>query len=327
MGNVTSRKSGVSDAQKSPVKKSVAATIEQSPTVDKATIALDPKTPAIPQTPLTQTIANHLNRITKEEGQHNPNIKTPSYLMRKKILYDLGYTYPIGKEVDPRSPSQSIPRTPLNLTDTAEEVNVSESSSFQYNSSLEDSCREFNMKLNDITMDETEAQNEHNENVPTKNIDDNDDDYGDDVKKALVAKIETTENGAETQASLCAQKTPECDSVNTPNFEKQPNENVKVQSKSVEQSNETAPNAFDKSIDQNDSMVLTPVMNKSLRTGRIPLSVVNRRTGAEEVTPLQSKNNTSAVFSVEKNRKNLSFNTHDENRGSARKSKIPVFKK
>lgn len=95
MGNIASKKGSV--IEKTP-EKSVASIDDQSPIVDdiiKANRMLDPKTPAIPQTPLTQTIANHLNRISNDDVNQNKAIQTPSYLLRKKILYDLGYTYTI----------------------------------------------------------------------------------------------------------------------------------------------------------------------------------------------------------------------------------------
>lgn len=304
MGNAASRKASVIDTQKTPEKKSVAAIVDQSPDLDNAAIALDPKTPAIPQTPLTQTIASHLNRISSNDVNQNMNIKTPSYLLRKKILYDLGYTYPIKE--DPRSPTQCIPRTPLTLADTVDAVNENETSSFQYNSTLEDSCRDFNTKLDDITMEEADAANQ---NVQTQNT-------------------PTIDNGHESKKSLCAQKTPDCDSENTPDFEHPAkNEtNPKMESTNDGKELEVAPQATDGIAEQNDSMFSTPSMNKSHRTGRIPLSTINRRAVAGEVTPLTTKN-TSGTFSVEKNRKDLSFNILDENRGSARKSKIPVYKK
>lgn len=299
MGNAASRKSSVIDTQKTPEKKSVAAIVDQSPELDTAAIALDPKTPAIPQTPLTQTIASHLNRITSNDMNQNMNIKTPSYLLRKKILYDLGYTYPIKE--DPRSPSQCIPRTPLSLTDTVEAVNENETSSFQYNSTLDDSCRDFNTKLDDITMEEAGAATQ---NVQTQNT-------------------PTSDESDESKKSLCARKTPDCDSENTPESEPlAKNEGSTNDGKKLA----VAPQATDGNTEQNDSMFSTPSLNKSHRTGRIPLSTINRRAVAGEVTPLTS-NNTSGTFSVEKNRKDLSFNIHDENRGSARKSKIPVYKK
>lgn len=322
MGNTTSKKAGVS-ALKTPEKSTATASVGHSPSspsspsdnkeIDGHEVKQPavPPTPAIPQTPLTETIVNHLNRITADDANQQQKIKTPSYLLRKKILYDLGYTYSL-KENDPRSPSQCIPRTPLaldNNNSTAEPVTENDASSFQYNSTLEDSCRDFNTKLDEITMDETEMAKHDmlpNESDTTK----------------------SDENGEESLDSLCEQKTPDAESQNTPDFVA--HTNVCGQNKTTEDnknSNKMMPKTHEDDIDSNKSITSTPVTADSHRTGRIPLSVINRRVGmSTEKTPLQSKN-TSATIATDAQRSNLSFGKHDENRGSARKSKIPVFKK
>lgn len=300
MGNNTSKKPSV--IVKTP-EKSVAATIDQSPTTDesvKANMMLDPKTPAIPQTPLTQTIASHLNRITNDHMNQNHAIKTPSYLLRKKILYDLGYTYSI-KDTDPRSPSISIPRTPLNLAQNADVANDSEASSFQYNTTLDDSCRDFNARLDDITMEEESLDAE---------IDENEED-----QKEYV----------ESTVDLCEQKTPCCDSDISPNTVSETNANDKEISVVDENESKTVAKTSEENISPLEGMYSTPLNNKSNRTGRIPLGVINRPTRgmSAELTPL----NGQATLSIEKCRKDVSFNKFDENRGSARKSKIPVYNK
>lgn len=308
MGNTASKKGSVTI--KTP-EKSVAMTIDESPTTDillQANQMLDPKTPAIPQTPLTQTIASHLNRITKDDPSQNTSIKTPSYLLRKKILYDLGYTYSI-KDTDPRSPSHSIPRTPLNLdaSENSSVISESQTSSFQYNSTLEDSCRDFNAKLDDITMDEEKMDAE--EIVSSVNDDE-------DSKKECI----------ESRVELCDQKTPNCDDETSPDFESKINDNKKLIAVTDESETDSVPKASEENISPLEGMYSTPLTNKSSRTGRIPLSVINRRGMSAELTPLQPKNN-QEPFSVEKYKKDLSFNKFDDGRGSARKSKIPVFKK
>lgn len=289
---------------KTPEKKLATETIEESPTspANKSSEThqfLDPKTPAVPQTPLTQTIANHLNKISKDDVNQNLSIKTPSYLLRKRILYDLGYTYSI-KDTDPRSPSHSIPRTPLNLAEITETVTESEVNSFQYNSTLEDSCRDFNAKLDDITMEEADIdqQNESAENLDKKN-----------------------ENTADCQQDLCGQKTPNADEFRC-QTETDSDEmaNGQKQEDTIDSSEETA----DDKITSLDSMYSTPITKKSSRAGRIPLSQLNRRGMSTDLTPI---NHSMDPLSVEKYRKDLSFNSFDENRCSARKSKIPVFKK
>lgn len=291
MGNTTSKKGSV--IMKTPEKAVAATDCEESPTT-KSNQMLDPKTPAIPQTPLTQTIASHLNRI-------DPTIKTPSYLLRKKILYDLGYTYPI-KDTDPRSPSYSIPRTPLNLAENSVVISDSQTSSFQYNSTLEDSCRDFNAKLDDITMDEGDAEQ--------------------------IANDDNKEEQIESLVELCDQKTPNCDDEKPLDFDSKTDAKNKTNITSDKSETESAPKTLEENISPTEGMYSTPLANKSNRNGRIPLSVINRRTCgmSAELTPLQPKS-THETFSVEKYNRDLSFNKIDDSRGSARKSKIPVYKK
>lgn len=306
MGNTASKKGSV--IMKTP-EKSVAAINDESFTADmvKANQMLDPKTPAIPQTPLTQTIANHLSRITNDDLNQNPTIKTPSYLMRKKILHDLGYTYTI-KETDPRSPSHSIPRTPLNLAENSNVISDSQTSSFQYNSTLEDSCRDFNEKLDDITMGEEAEDAEQNA-----------------ANSANNAKEPNEQT--ESQSELCDQKTPNCDEETTPDFASKTNSIDKSIPAIDESENDSSPKASEENISPLEGMYSTPLAHKSHRTGRIPLSVINRRGMSAELTPLQPKNtHHDSTFSVEKYKKDVSFNKFDDSRGSARKSKIPVPK-
>lgn len=314
MGLHLSKSSSV--GAKTPEKKSVAMTIDQSPTSQPSSPSdgspakhqfLDPKTPAIPQTPLTQTIATHLNKIAKDDVKQNPSIKTPSYLLRKRILYDLGYTYSI-KDTDPRSPSHSIPRTPLSLAEKPEVVIDSEASSFQY-STLEDSCHDFNAKLDDITMEESE--NDDDQSLATENVE----------KK--------NESITEFQEMLCGQKTPDANNGALPQSQSQTEaDDIKesTDENSNQNKNEIKNDSDDEKIEDKFmplDMYSTPITKKSGRAGRIPLSQLNRRGISTEVTPEQS----CAELSVEKFKKDLSFNNYDENRSSARKSKIPVFKK
>lgn len=305
MGNNTSKKPSV--IPKTP-EKSVDTTSDQSPTTDdtnKLSLILVPKTPAIPQTPLTQTIASHLNRITNEDRHQNQTIKTPSYLLRKKILYDLGYTYSI-KDTDPRSPSISIPRTPLKLAENViDAVSESESSSFQYNTTLEESCRDFNAKLDDITMEGSEAaeldENEANEDAKEDCI----------VPQKKWHGEMTLDDDSKASSDLdCVKNNSDDNAISV------------VDGNSLNSS----PVASEENISPSDGMYSTPLPDKLNRPGRIPLSVINRRGISAEMTPLNPKN-IHESYSVENCKNNLSLNKFDENRASARKSKIPVFKK
>lgn len=313
MGNTASKKESV--IAKTPEKSTLATTTsDQSSTTDdlhKANGQLEPQTPAIPQTPLTQTIASHLNRITKDDVNQNPAIKTPSYLLRKKILYDLGYTYSI-KETDPRSPSLSIPRTPLNLAENVSVVTESQTSSFQYNTTLEDSCRDFNAKLDDITMEEAESVKE------TEHENDSGDESVGNTEEII--DVNASDECVKDSIELHNQKTPNCDSQTSPDFESK----IDSKTNSTNDTSETdsTSKASEENISPQEGMYSTP-LTKSNRTGRIPLSVINRRGMSAELTPMHSKH-THEPSSVDSFKKDSSLN---DIRGSARKSKIPVFKK
>lgn len=367
MGNNTSKKESI--IAKTP-QKTVATINDQSisPLVENYQIAnrmLDPKTPSIPQTPLTQTIANHLNQMAEGNLNHqNQMIKTPSYLLRKRILYDLGYTYSI-KETDPRSPSLSIPRTPLKLDECETILDDSQAGSFQYNSTLEDSCRDFYAKLDDITMDEAEIAMEmaENENDDSQHPQDElsfqktpecESDNKPFFETCTYAKVRSVCDGDE----LSFQKTPECESDKSPFFEICTDATVhsvrnedelsfqktlecqaditpipeictdsKVHSVRDGDGSDPTPKTTEENISPNIGMFSTPFTSKTNRNRRTPLSVINRRHAlANNVTPLHSKNDQES-YSVEMYKKNNSFNKFDECRGSAHKSKIPVYKK
>lgn len=129
-------------------------------------LLLDPRSPNIARTPLTEIIANRLN-INRFKFEQTVNCEvetqTPSNSMRKKLLRDLGYNY-TTKELnllDPRSPNLFIPRTPLNLSlNGDDEVDCSKAfQSLEYNGHIEEaSCRNFNEKLANITLDDTDYE-------------------------------------------------------------------------------------------------------------------------------------------------------------------------
>lgn len=149
--------------------------LKETPIANQGKV-VEMKSPTIHETPLTKIIANHLNGLQANGVQME--IKTPSYLLRRKILRDLGYAYSINEasasETDPRSPSQLIPRTPLALIDEQNQ-SMASVSSFQYSGVVEeDSCRNFNEKLANITLDDCdevkESENGNNGDVDRQEI-------------------------------------------------------------------------------------------------------------------------------------------------------------
>lgn len=114
-------------------------------------ILLDPRSPDINRTPLTGI---H-NRVRK-----NASIpSTPS--TPKNSSYQIKS---IKSNFDPRSPSQFIPRTPLNISLDDDKIESSSTQySLEYSGLVEEaSCRHFNERLANITFDSsfTEPQND-----------------------------------------------------------------------------------------------------------------------------------------------------------------------
>lgn len=132
---------------------------------------LDPRSPNIDRTPLAVVLATerrirqiiHTSVIGNVNGDAEPT--TPANTMRRRLLRDLGYNYR-EKEMnllDPRSPSAMIPRTPIafaagtskndnEIAAAIDDANTSQS--FEYTECIEDaSCRHFNEKISNITLD------------------------------------------------------------------------------------------------------------------------------------------------------------------------------
>lgn len=125
-------------------------------------ILLDPRSPNITRTPLFRFFSH---RVTQTPFQAEVNECTPSNVLRKRLLRDIGLN--TSKEtnlLDPRSPSQFIPRTPLHFApnDTLDAENSRGSSkviSLEYSGYIEEaSCRNFNAKLSNITLDDTDYE-------------------------------------------------------------------------------------------------------------------------------------------------------------------------
>lgn len=122
-------------------------------------ILLDPRSPNIARTPLSEVLAGRF--AVKKEQPTEFNLETPTNLLRKRILRDLGVNY-TSKELnllDPRSPSHLIPRTPLNLSFAVDEPDNTNIVSVEYSGLIEEaSCRHFNEKLANITLDDADFE-------------------------------------------------------------------------------------------------------------------------------------------------------------------------
>lgn len=114
---------------------------------------LDPRSPDVNRTPI---ILN--SRLTKRAVVQQTPV-TPVNL-RKALL---NYSAKELKLLDPRSPSQFIPRTPLNMSFDAEHIDTSEQQfSLEYSGDIEEaSCRNFNERLANITFDDVLRENEN----------------------------------------------------------------------------------------------------------------------------------------------------------------------
>lgn len=108
-------------------------------------ILLDPRSPDVNRTPLTRILASRVKMV--EETPTTPT---------KYVCETLLNNSKEKKFLDPRSPSQFIPRTPLNLS--LKDDNIENSSgqySLEYSGCIEEaSCRNFNERLANITFDD-----------------------------------------------------------------------------------------------------------------------------------------------------------------------------
>lgn len=124
---------------------------------------LDPRSPHIARTPLVKILSH---KLTEKPLRIELNAHTPTNILRKRILRDIGMSY-TSKEInllDPRSPSLFISRTPLQLSsDDAfggePSRGTSKVISLEYSGFIEEaSCRNFNEKLANITLDDTDYE-------------------------------------------------------------------------------------------------------------------------------------------------------------------------
>lgn len=118
-------------------------------------ILLDPRSPDVNRTPLTSILNNRQkNRPIVEQP-----LATPVNL-RKKLL---NHSAKELKLLDPRSPSQFIPRTPLNMSFDGENIEHSSNQySLDYSGVIEEaSCRNFNERLANITFDDLDTETDN----------------------------------------------------------------------------------------------------------------------------------------------------------------------
>lgn len=117
-------------------------------------VLMDPRSPDIHRTPLTDILGNRLNYRDRVELLPH----TPINSLRSKLF---NCSLNDKKFLDPRSPSQFIPRTPLNLSfdDTSKLNDNTALYSIEYNGYIEDeSCRNFYERLANITFDDADNE-------------------------------------------------------------------------------------------------------------------------------------------------------------------------
>lgn len=124
-------------------------------------VLLDPRSPDVNRTPLASILNNRLNK------RQNIEPVTPVNL-RKQLL---NYSAKELKLLDPRSPSQFIPRTPLNMSFNSEHLERSQQQySLEYSGDIEEaSCRNFNERLANITFDDLQNEAEQISKMLTAN--------------------------------------------------------------------------------------------------------------------------------------------------------------
>lgn len=145
---------------------------------------LDPRSPDVNRTPLPEILTNRFNNCVLNDEV----VKTPVNQFRKKLL---NYSSNDSKLLDPRSPSQFIPRTPLNLSFDESKLTKTDFS-LEYTGILEDlSVRNFNERLANITFDDPDIEIESISKAKLDEIQEEEDNNGvDDDENAVEKKAE-----------------------------------------------------------------------------------------------------------------------------------------
>lgn len=119
---------------------------------------LDPRSPNIERTPMT-------NVLSRFNSRNIENAVTPKNLLRNKLLREFGNKYS-EKEInllDPRSPTVNVPRTPIHFSmSDGNETDISTVSepfcTLDESECIEASCRAFNEKISNITLDDSDYE-------------------------------------------------------------------------------------------------------------------------------------------------------------------------
>lgn len=122
---------------------------------------LDPRSPDVNRTPLPENLVNRfISRIQNEDAidetiKTDEIIKTPVNAFRKRLL---SISTSETKFIDPRSPSQFIPRTPISMSLDDTKMASTTHFSLEYTGMIEEaSCRNFNERLANLTLDDSDT--------------------------------------------------------------------------------------------------------------------------------------------------------------------------
>lgn len=138
---------------------------------------LDPRSPDVNRTPLPEILTHRFNNCVQSEEV----VKTPINQFRKKLL---NYSSTDSKLLDPRSPSQFIPRTPLNLSFDESKLASKTEFSLEYTGVIEEaSCRNFNERLANITFDDCDIEIDSMSKTKLHEIEEEEDNNDDVVHK------------------------------------------------------------------------------------------------------------------------------------------------
>lgn len=157
--------------------------------VDTNRLSLDPRSPDVNRTPIS-ILSNRVTTLTPSTPKSSSN---PNNTFEKR-------------KSDPRSPSQFIPRTPLNIKFDKIENNSAAQYSLDYSGCVEEaSCRKFNARLADITFDNLFAETQSDRTAVEEAISEEQivmnvfTDVGEDISPHIHTTTTTTQNTRQNQ--------------------------------------------------------------------------------------------------------------------------------